>query len=55
MKPETRNRNIEIYYKYKLMLQRNIRQYDAFEILGKDYKLGIDSIKKIVSNIKGAF
>lgn len=55
MKRETKERNIEIYYKYKLMLQRNIKQYDALEILSKEYKLGVESIKHIVSHMKGAF
>ena len=55
MKLETKERNIEIYYKYKLMLQRKIKQYDALEVLSKEYKLGVESIKHIVSHLKGVF
>ena len=54
MKTKTKERNIEIYYKYKLMLQKNIKQYDALEVLSKEYKLGVETIKHIVSHIKGA-
>lgn len=54
MKKKTNRRNIEIYNKYKLMMSRNIRQYDVLEILGKEYNKSIETIKYIISHINKA-
>jgi len=55
MTAKTRERNIEIYYKYKLMMQKKTKQYDALETIAKEYNLSIDTIRTIVSRMKGAF
>ena len=48
----TKDRNIEIYWLYKMMRSKNVKQYDAFYELSNKYNLKIDTIKFIVSRRK---
>lgn len=51
-KVSTKERNIEIYWLYKMMRDKKIKQYDAFYELSNKYNLKIDTIKFIVSRRK---